>query len=66
MRFVSVREKILKQQRMISDEGVGKNTRGRVCSPCFPRLIALLPAALFGGISFQNVKWFICFNHQNL
>jgi phytoene dehydrogenase-like protein len=41
MPFVSVREKILTQQRMISDEGVGNNTRGRVCSPCFSRLIAL-------------------------
>jgi hypothetical protein len=26
---------------MISDEGVGNNTRERVCSPFFPRLIAL-------------------------
>jgi hypothetical protein len=42
MPFVPVRKKILKQQRMISEEGVGNNTRGRVCSPFFPRLIALI------------------------
>jgi hypothetical protein len=36
MPFVSVIEKIPKQQLMISDEGFGNNTRGRVCSPFFP------------------------------
>lgn len=38
---VSVMEKILRPQTMISDEGVRKNTRGRVCSPFFPNLIAV-------------------------
>jgi hypothetical protein len=33
MPFVSVMKKTLSQQQMISDEGVGNNTRGRVCSP---------------------------------
>lgn len=40
MPFVSVIEKIQRQQQMISDEGVGNYTRGRVCSPFFPSLIA--------------------------
>jgi cytochrome c5 len=41
MPFVSLIEKILNQQRLISDEGVGNNTRGLVCSPFFSHLIAL-------------------------
>jgi hypothetical protein len=41
MPFVSVMKKILRPQQMVSDEGVGNNTRGRVCSPFFPNLIAV-------------------------